>query len=869
LGIIRPLREADEQALHGLAERSSEESLYRRFFSAGRTQADAYAHRLCAADDVSARALVLEVEGAVVGMAAAEDVEPGVAEVAFMVEDAMQGHGVGTLLLTNLAATQRRRGVTTFEAEVLGHNVPMLRVFVDAGYTVVRHNDGGIATVQMATEVTDTTLEAMDARERQAEARSLRPLLAPRTVAVVGAGRRRGGIGREVLENVIAGGFTGQVVAVNPATHAIGAVASYPDLGSVPDRVDLAVVAVPAPRLAEVVDDACHSHVGAMVILSAGLAEAGPSGRAAQQDMVAHALTGGLRVVGPNCLGVLNTASDVRLNATFGCIQPPPGGVAIGVQSGGVGIALVDAARHVGLGVSVLVSLGNKADVSSNDLLAAWTDDPEVTAAVLYLESFGNPAKFARLASRFSRRKPLLAVRAGTSEAGRLAGKSHTAGAITSATGVDALFAATGVIAVDDVTELTSTARLLTSQPVPAGPRLAVISNAGGLGILAADGASREGLILPRLPDPASTDSDSSMSSRPNPLDLGAGAAPETFGATAAAVLDAGDVDAALFVLVATRASDADACLEQIGAAAAASHSQRPALIVAIGMPERPTEVAGIPVFDSVDDATRSLGNAWRYGSWLASPPGVIPPSDPIARQEVRELATSFLSKHQQGGWLDALVSAAMLRAYGVQVVHSIVAGTGAAAVAAAERIGPPVVLKTADPDAVHKTELGLVRTGLVTNEDICSAVAEMARAQGQVLAPVLVQPQVAKGVEIAIGMVRDPVFGPIVMLAAGGVTTDVLDDRVFLLPPVTDAAASRAVRALRIWPLLAGHRGAPACDVPALQRMLQVVAQLADDVPQLIELDINPVVVTPDAAVCVDIKARLEDTPATREELS
>jgi acyl-CoA synthetase (NDP forming) len=320
---------------------------------------------------------------------------------------------------------------------------------------------------------------------------------------------------------------------------------------------------------------------------------------------------------------------------------------------------------------------------------------------------------------------------------------------------------------------------------------------------------------------------------------------------------------------VATRASDAAACLDRIGAAVAASEGRRPAQIVAIGMPDRPTEVAGIPVFDSVDSATRSLGNAWRYGSWLASPPGSSPPADPTARADARRLAASFLVGHPQGGWLDAPVSAAMLAAYGVQVVHSTVAGTAAAAVAAAERIGPPVVIKTADPDAVHKTELGLVRTGLIAAEDIRSAVTEMSVAQGRANAPVLVQQQVAKGVEIAVGMVRDQVFGPIVMLAAGGITTDVLDDRVFLLPPVTDADASRAVRRLRIWPLLAGFRGSPAGDVPGLEAALQAVAQLAHDVPQLVELDINPVVVTPERTVCVDVKARLEDTTATGEELS
>jgi acyl-CoA synthetase (NDP forming)/GNAT superfamily N-acetyltransferase len=866
-GVIRPLDPTDEPALRDLAARSSEESLYRRFFSAGRGQADAYAHRLCTAPDVSDRALVLEVQGSVVGMAAAEDVAPGIAEVAFLVEDAMQGRGVGTLLLINLAAAQRRRGVTTFEAEVLGDNMRMLGVFVDAGYRVVRHHDGEIATVQMATEVTDSTLEAIDARERRAEAHSLRPLLAPRTVAVVGAGRQRGGVGREVLENILAGGFTGHAVAVNPGADSIGDVASYPDLASVPDGVDLAVVAVPAPRLAAVVEDARRSHVGAMVILSAGLAETGQDGRRAQQEMVARALSGGLRVVGPNCLGVLNTASDVRLNATFSCIEPSPGGVAIGVQSGGVGIALIEATRHIGLGVSRLVSLGNKADVSGNDLLAAWTDDPEVTAAVLYLESFGNPAKFARLASRFSRRKPLLAVRSGTSEAGRLAGTSHTAGAVTSATGVDALFAATGVIAVDDVSELASTARLLTSQPVPGGPRLGVVSNAGGLGILAADGAGREGLTLPPLSVPALDAQGASSPSGQNPLDLGAAASPDTFGAAAEALLEADDVDASLFVLVATRASDAAACLDRIGAAVSASDTQRPTVIVAVGMPDRPAEVAGVPVFDSVNLATRSLGNAWRYGTWLSSPPGQKPPADEAARAHARESATTFLTIQPDGGWLDATASAGMLTAYGVDVAQTTVAGSVAAAIAAAERITPPVVMKTADPNAVHKTELGLVRTGLVGSADVRSAFEQMAAAQGQVEAPVLVQQQVPAGVEIAIGMVRDPVFGPIVMLAAGGVTTDVLADRVFLLPPITDADASKAVRSLRIWPLLAGFRGSPAGDVPALEATLQAVAQLAGDVPELVELDLNPVMVTPESSVCVDVKARLAaNTAATNE---
>lgn len=857
-GIIRPLDPMDESALGDLAGRMSADSLYRRFFAPGRHHADVYAHHLCHDEGAAARAIVLETDGIIVGVAAAEDVAPGAAEVSFLVEDAMQGHGVGTLLLEHLTAALRTLGVTTLEAQVLAENGPMLRVFGATGFDIVRHDDHGVATLRIVTDVTNAALEAADARERQAESRSLRSLLTPHVVAVVGAGRRRGGTGREVLENILAGGYTGRVVAVNRAAERIGDVACYPDLTAIPEQVDLAVVAVPAPTLGGVVDDACRAGVGAMVILSAGLAETGPEGRRAQDELVSKALVGGVRIVGPNCLGVLNSDPDVRLDATLACVAPPPGGLAIAVQSGGVAIALVDVARRSGLGVSRLVSMGNKADVSGNDLLAAWTDDSGVTAAALYLESFGNPVKFARLARRFSQRKPLLAMRSGTSEAGRRAGLSHTASAITSSTGVEALFAATGVITVDDVTELADTARLLTTQPLPAGPRLVVVSNAGGLGVLAADAADREGLDVAPLTGLVS-DAANTVGLQ-NPADLGAGATPRVFGDVAAAVLASDDVDAAMFIVAATRAGDAAASLERIGAAMAGSGHPLPVALVVVGMADRPLDVAGAPVFDSVAGAARALGHALRYARWRSSPPGEPRPANPAESDQAVRLATAALTDRPGGGWLDPSVSAAMLAAYHVPVVETMRADTPEAAVAAATVIGPPVVIKATDPDVVHKTEHCLVRTGLVDDCEIRTAVEEMAHAQGLRDAPVLVQPQVDSGVEIAVGMVRDPVFGPLVMLAAGGVTIDVLDDRVFLLPPVTDADAARAVRALRVWQLLAGFRGAVACDVPAVERLVQSVAQLAIDVPQLAELDINPVVVTPAGVVCVDVKARLED---------
>jgi len=862
-GVVRPLEPSDEAGLLALGRRSSDESIYRRFFAVGHHQVDAYTHRLCHEAGVRDRALVLVVEGQVLGVGTADDVAPGVAEVSFMVEELWHGHGVGTLLLEHLAAAQRRRGTSTFRAEVLSHNVPMLRVFAAAGFQVVRHDDDGVATLQMETFATDAAVEATDARERQAETRSLQPLLSPKVVAVVGAGRRRGGTGREVLENIVAGAYTGKVVAINPSAQLIGDVTCYPDLGSVPGHVDLAVAAVPASALDEVVDDACRAGVGALVILTAGLAEAGPEGRKAQDALVGRALAGGIRVVGPNCLGVLNTDPDVSLNATFARGAATPGGLAAAVQSGGIGIALLDAARRAGLGVGRLVTLGNKADVSGNDLLAAWTDDPGVTAGALYLESFGNPSKFARLAARFSRAKPLFAVRSGTSEAGRRAGTSHTAAAATPATAVEALFAATGVIAVDDVFELVDAARLLAAQPLPGGPRLAVVSNAGGLGIVAADAARRAGLDLAPFSGSPLDQPGNPPTELQNPADLGAGATPEAVGRVAAAVFESTQVDAALFVVATTRASDTAALLDRIGAEAATAHSRCPVALVVVGLENAPHEVAGIPVFESVNGATRALGHAVRYARWRATPPGVGIPPNSLAREQGLALAATALP---QGGWLDEATASGMLAAYGVPVVPSTLADTCDAAVIAARRIGGPVVVKAADATAVHKTELGLVRTGLVDERDIRRVVGEMAVAQGRQHAPVLVQAQIEEGVEIAVGMVRDPIFGPLVMLAAGGVTTDILDDRTFLLTPVTDVDAARAVRTLRLWPLIDGFRGSPRCDVEAVERVIQAVAQLATDVPQLVELDLNPIIVTARGVICVDVKARVDAASVAAE---
>lgn len=497
VAVIRPLERDDLSELSQLHDRVSEESLRLRFFSAGRGPAHAYLEHL--RSSATTIALVAEVQGRIVALATAEQVSDEVEEVAFLVDDDHRGHGLGSLLLEHAAAGARDRGVRRLTAEVLPENRRMLGVFLDAGFGIARRTDGGVVMVDLDPSATDIFLAAADDREARSEARSLHPLLHPTSVAVVGARRDGSGVGAAVLRSIVSGGFTGRLCVVHPSAEEVAGVPTYRRLTDVPEPVDLAVVAVPGRAARDAIRDGAAAGVRAAVVLSSGFGERGATGARLQREMVAIAREHSMRLVGPNCLGLVVNDPASHLNATFHDTLPPEGGLAVASQSGGVGIVLMDLARRLGLGVGAFVSLGNKVDVSSNDLLSAWRDDPAVTAAALYLESFGNARKFARIAREFSERKPLLAVVGGRSAGGRRAGTSHTAASASSAVGVAALFAQAGVIACDGAEDLAETALVLAEQPRPRGPRLGILSNAGGIGVLAADAADACGLSVPRL----------------------------------------------------------------------------------------------------------------------------------------------------------------------------------------------------------------------------------------------------------------------------------------------------------------------------------------------------------------------------------
>jgi acyl-CoA synthetase (NDP forming)/GNAT superfamily N-acetyltransferase len=858
VAVIRPLAPEDTAEITALHERTSEDNLRLRFFTASRWAALGYVKHLVG--DALALALVVERDGRLVALGTAEPLGADVAEVAFLVDDTLHGLGLGTLLLEHLAAAGRDRGLRRFVAEILAENSAMIGVFLDAGFALSRQTRDGALHVEMDTAASAAAVDAADERECRAEASSLRPLLYPGSVAVVGVRRDGTGVGAAVLRSIVAGGFTGTVHAVHPTAAEIAGVPARPRLVDVPGRVDLVVVAVPATRVLATLEDAADAGIPAAVVLSSGFEELGEEGAAMQRAMLDLARRRSIRIIGPNCLGLMSNLPEVSLNATFSGAVPPPGGLAVASQSGGVGIVLIDAARQLGLGVGSFVSLGNKADVSSNDLLAAWRDDPRVSAAALYLESFGNAPKFARFARRFAERKPLLAVVGGRSAGGRRAGASHTAAAASPSVGVDALFAQAGVVACAGAEDLAETALLLVGQPLPAGPRVGVLSNAGGMGVLAADAADEQGLVVPELsPDlrAAVARHGSGTVGTANPGDAGAGADARDLAEVVDLLLGSGEIDALVVALVATGVGDVSAVLDRLPELRAA-RPELPLLLVPMGGLALPAAgLPGVTTYATTTAAMRSLGRAVRYAAWRAQPRSAVEASSAERAGRSRARADRMLEvATAAGGWLAAPDVRELLGDYDLAPVGRVVHDPAAAA-AAAEEVGLPVAVKVADPDVVHKTDRGLVRVGLTSTNAVLAAVQHFEAELGRTGGAVLVQPMIS-GVEVAVGITRDPGFGPLVMVAAGGTATDLLDDRAFLLPPVTAQDAARAVRSLRIWPLLDGFRGQPRVDSAALEAVVVRLGQLAEDVPQIADVDLNPVLVGPDGCALVDVKVRL-----------
>jgi acetyl coenzyme A synthetase (ADP forming)-like protein len=682
----------------------------------------------------------------------------------------------------------------------------------------------------------------------------------PAVVAVVGAGHERGGIGAEIFHNLLAFGFRGRVVAVNRRAPTVQGQPTYPSVSTIPEHVDLAIVAVPTAAVDSVVDDCIAARVGALLVITAGFAETGDEGRERQQQLLARVRAAGIRMIGPNCMGLINTDPDVRLNATFAPVPPPAGRLALSTQSGALGLAMLEYAAHLGIGFSTYVSIGNRADVSGNDLIRYWRDDPRTDAILLYVESFGNPGVFRALAEEVSRRKPIVAVKAGRSKAGARAAMSHTGALASSDAVVDALFRQTGVIRTTTIEELFDVAALVAHQPVPAGPRVAILTNAGGPAIMAADACESHGLMLPSLSDATTAalrEFLPSAASVHNPVDMLAAAPPEHYARAARLLLADESVDSLIVIFVPPLLTPPDAVAAALVEGVTGTSKTVLASFTTAG--DAPPALGRIPCFAFPESATLALARVAAYGSWLRRPmrPRGVPAGVDIDRAH-RVVQDAVASGEQ---WMTPSQAGELLDAAGITRIRSTLATTDDDAVAAAHRIGYPVAVKASGPDIIHKTELGGVRLDLADDAGVRAACHEMRTRLGERLHGYVVQSMSAAGVDMLIGISRDPTFGPVVACATGGTLAQLFADVSLRLPPLSSADAEEMIDELRGAQLLRGYRGAPPVDASALAEAICRLAAIAVACPELIELDINPLRVLPSGVCALDIRVRVGGT--------
>jgi acetate---CoA ligase (ADP-forming) len=876
---VRATDVGDAPALAEFFRTLSEESRMLRFFTAGEPPA-ALVNRLSDSSDPS-RALTLVAERAsgIIATASYIAVAADVAEVAFAVADGFQGKGLGTALLERLAAAASSRGFRRFEATTLAHNARMLEVFRDSGFEIrSQSTSDGCIDVQLSLSASAAGVAREEQRHRTATVASLKPLLAPRAVAVIGASRRNSAIGRRVLDGIVAAGFNGAVYPVNRNADEIGGLRAFASARDLPGPVDLAVVTVPASEVTAVVDDCAAVHIPSLVVITAGFAEAGAEGRALQQQLTEQVRHHGMRMVGPNCMGLVNADPAVRLNASFSPIMPPPGHLGLFSQSGALGIAILGLAAERKLGLSTFVSAGNKADVSGNDLLEYWEADPATDVVLLYLESFGNPRRFARLARRIGRTKPIVAVKSGRTAAGSRAAGSHTAALAANDVAVDALFEQSGVIRADTLDEMFDIAACLDLQPLPTGARVGIVTNAGGPGILAADACVSAGLALSEL----SSETRSRvaavlppMASTGNPVDLIASAGSDQYSRAIEALLAAPEVDSLIVILTPVDPTITDALLQSIREGVASGRrvgaASKPVLACVLAESGRavPLDAEGerVPAFVFPENAARALGKVTSYATWRAKRAGLVWAFDDVDAKAARAICEAALARPH--GWLTDQEVRGVLDACRLPLAAGGIARSADEAVAIAGAIGYPVAVKLSTIAIQHKSDVGGVRLNLKDDAAVRDAYAAiLAAAREAVLAApgadvgsvnaVLVQPMITGGVEVMMGIAQDPLFGPLIAFGLGGVFVEVLKDVRIRVAPLTDLDVDDLMCGIKGFPLLKGYRGHPAADLDALRDVLLRLSQLADEVPEVAELDLNPVMALAPGRGCVIVDARV-----------
>ena len=868
---IRPIAPSDAPGLQDLVRSMSTESSYFRFFRVKTELTDEELEEFTQVDYDRRMALVAVVDGRIAGVGRYNTVEgdPSLAEVAFTVADGVQGKGIGTMLVFRLTAFARSQGITGFRAYLLADNHAMMRVFRNAGFTLTREIDEGVYTVDFPTKESSAVLEAEGEAERRATAASLMPIFYPQAVAVIGASRNQASIGGRLFSNIIDSDYRGPVYPVNPKSPFVRSVPTFPSVKDIPVPIDLAFVVVPGPAVVDVVKECAEKGVRGLCVISAGFSETGDEGAEAEAELLEVVRNAGMRMVGPNCMGLLNTDPAVSLDGQFGPLPAIPGNVAMSSQSGALGLAILDYARELGIGISTFVSVGNKTDVSGNDLLLFWEDDPRTDVILLYLESFGNPRRFGRIARRIGKRKPIVAVKSGRTAAGARAASSHTGSLASLDVAVDALFDQAGVIRVDTLEELFDVTSLLASQPVPAGRRVGLITNAGGPAILAVDALESQGLEVPALSDELQAELNSylpSDASATNPVDMIAAAGPEEYRRTIELLMATDEIDALITLFIPASNVGVPETATAIKEAVEESPHEKPFLSVYMHSGGAPTELnsqtAQFPIFSFPERAAKALWKAVVYGEWLEEPVGTLVEFDDVDRSGARALVDAAIEgMGEDGDWLDPDSVDGLLEAYGLAIPKSAVVDSAEAAVAFGESLGGPIVLKVISPSAVHKSDVGGVALDVSGAEAITEAYEQVTNAVPDPEG-VLVQEFVSGGHEVLVGMVEDPNFGPLIVFGLGGVFVELIGDVAFRIHPITDVDAREMISEVKSGRLLEGSRGGEPGDIEAVVDTMLRIDQLVEDIPEILEMDLNPVKVgTPGDGVRI-VDARIKVRP-------
>jgi len=859
--LLRPIRRDDTERWLAFFQRQSQQTKYLRFQRDPGEMGPEDALRFCTVDYRNTFALVGEVQKEqrkeIVAIGRYYRLpDKRSARVAFAIEDAYHGKGIGTQLIERLANVARDNGIAIFEGDVLAENERMMSVLKDYGFHIDSELRGGVYHVTIPIAKSRRVERKEAERERLSMVASIRNILEPHSIAVIGASRQSGSIGQLVFQNIMEGGYTGVVYPVNPKADAIMAVKAYPSILDVPGEVDLAMIIVPTQFVARVADECGRKGVRAIIVITDGFKERGPEGAAHEEELRDIALGHGMRLVGPNCMGIINTAPEVRLNASFSRIFPPRGNIAFLSQSGAMGLVILEYASDLNMGISGFVSVGNRADISSNDLLQYWEDDPTTRVILLYLESFGNPRKFSRIAKRVSARKPIVVVKGGTTLVGSRAASSHTGALATPEVVSDALFRQAGIIRVDNIQELFDVATLLSNQPLPCGKRLVIVTNGGGPGILAADASAQLGLTLSEFSAETANKLGPLIKRNiriDNPLDLTGSVTPDEFEGSLRVLVEDDNVDAVLAVFVPAAVIDSTLVENAIRRVSPLyQRSKKPLLACFMGQRGFKANLgkAGsfVPCYPFPENAVSALSKAVEYRELMEKPRGAVTSIKGVKREKARRIIEAAMSQNKQRPfWLPAEKIVDLLNCYDIRIAGISVARSADEAATLAAQAGFPVVVKLNSSTITHKTEVGGVVLDLNSEGEVKSAfnaIKDKLKALGREseMEGVAIQRMIPGGVEIIAGVTQDPTFGPLIMFGLGGIQAELLKDIVLRLHPLTKLDASEMVSSIKTASLFEGFRGAPPSDTQSVQDLLLRLSAMVEDIPQIAELDFNPV---------------------------